>query len=170
MEGIDPAEKSEPLRGLVASLSSRRVPALREAVDERRCRDGTGAGVHAEAGALYRRTWNARGTALAAPGGTVSSLPASRSGAAAVAAGGSPPPGAPSSSTVERRSPPGSLQSGSCAPSSPSSVRPSCVASATRRTSCGGASRSPRQLATRTGLCCAAPSGLRLKLIASAWC
>lgn len=144
----------------MAGLTAEEFQLLREAVDERRCRDGTGAGVHSEAGAPYRRTWIARGTALAAPGGTVSSLPTSRSGAAAVAAGGSPPPGAPSSSTAERRSPPGSPQSGSCAPSSPSSARPSCAASATRRTSSGGAARSPRQPAIRTGLYCATPSGL----------
>lgn len=137
-------EERTPSGGVVAGLTAEEFQLLREAVDERRCRDGTGAGVHSEAGAPYRRTWNARGTALAAPGGTVSSLPASRSGAAAVAAGGSPPPGAPSSSTAERRSPPGSPQSGSCAPSSPSSARPSCAASATRRTLSGGAARSPR--------------------------
>lgn len=77
----------------MAGLTAEEFQLLREAVDERRCRDGTGAGVHSEAGAPYRRTWNARGTALAAPGGTVSSLPTSRSGAAAVAAGGSPPQG-----------------------------------------------------------------------------
>ena len=68
--------------GVVAGLTAEEFQLLREAVDERRCRDDTGAGVHSEAGAPYRRTWNARGTALAAPGGTVSSLPTSRSGAA----------------------------------------------------------------------------------------
>lgn len=145
--------------GVVAGLTAEEFQLLREAVDERRCRDGTGAGVHSEAGAPYRRTWNARGTALAAPGGTVSSLPASQNGAAAAAAGGLPPSRAPSLSTVERRSLSGSLSLDSCAPSSPSSARPSCSASPTRRPSGGGTACSPRYPASRTVPCCATPSG-----------
>lgn len=57
-----------------------------------------------------------RSTRVAAPGGTVSSLPASQSGAAAAAAGGLPPSRAPSLSTVERRSLSGSLSLDSCPP------------------------------------------------------
>lgn len=57
-------------------------------------------------------------------------------------------------------SPPGSPSSGSCATASPSSARPSCAASPTRRLSTGGTACSPRYPATRTGSCCATPSGL----------
>lgn len=71
--------------------------------------------------------------------------------------GGTP---APSWSTAASRSPPGSPSSGSCATTSPSSARPSCAASPTRRPSSGGTACLPRYPATRTGLCCAKPSGL----------
>lgn len=77
----------------------------------------------------------------------------------AAAAEGSPPSRAPSLSTVERRSLSGSLSLDSCAPSSPSSARPSCSASPTRRPSSGGTACSPRYPATRTVPCCATPSG-----------
>ena len=99
------------------------------------------------------RTRSARGAAPAAPGGTAPPPPASRGGAAAAAAGGLTPSRAPSSSTAESRSPPGSPSSGSCATTCPSSARPRCAASPTRRPSSGGTACSRRCPATRTGLC-----------------
>lgn len=106
------------------------------------------------------RTRGARTAAPAAPGGTGPPRPASRGGAAAAAAGGSPPSPAPSWSTAASRSPPGSPSSGSCATTFPSCARPSCAASPTRRPSSGGTACSPQCPATRTGSCCATPSGL----------
>lgn len=69
------------------------------------------------------------------------------------------PSRAPYSSAAESRSPPGSPSSGPCALTPPSSARPSCAASPTRRPSSGGTACSPRYPATRTVPCCATPSG-----------
>ena len=46
--------RADPFRALVAGLTADEFQLLREAVDERRCRDEAGAGTLAEAAAAYR--------------------------------------------------------------------------------------------------------------------
>lgn len=107
-------ERANRLRTLAAGLAADKFLLIREAVDERRCRDEVGLGTLAKSAAPYRRTRNARGAARAAHGGMGRQRPASRGGAAVAAAGGSPPSPAPPSSTAASRSLPGSPSSGSC--------------------------------------------------------
>ncbi|MEO2501698.1 hypothetical protein [Collinsella aerofaciens] len=78
--------RANPFRALVACLAAEEFLPLREAVDERRCREEVGVGTLAEAAAAYGPDPKCP---VAAPGGTAPPLPASRGSAAAAAAGGS---------------------------------------------------------------------------------
>lgn len=160
-DGTDPYGKSEPLYGARGAPHRRRVLLLREAVDERRCRDEVGVGTFVEAAAAYRPDPGCPDCgAGGAPGGTGPLWPGSRGRAADAAAGGSPPSRAQSSRTAASRLPPWLPSSGSCATTSPSSARLSCSASPTRRPSSVGIVCSPRCPATGTESCRATPPGL----------
>lgn len=153
--GTDPYGKSEPLQGARGGPRRRRVPAAqrsrRREVLPRRSR--------------RRRALRGRSSISAEP-----EMP--ECGARGAWRDGSVSAGVPKwrcrccgrrftflkGAVLERcrnPSPPGSPSSESCAPTSPSSARPSCAASPTRRPSSGGAARSPQYPATRTGSCCA---------------
>lgn len=116
--------RENPFRAFAAGLATNDLLPLREAVDERRCREEAGAGTLAEAAAAYRPDPKFPGCGARGAWRDGPPPPASRGGAAAAAAAGSTPSRAPSSSAAESRSPHGPPSSGPCATTSPSSVQP----------------------------------------------
>lgn len=73
--------RANPFRALVAGITADELLLLREAVDEKRCSDGVGAGTLAEAARPIGRTQSARVAAPAALGGTAQEAAAEGPGA-----------------------------------------------------------------------------------------